>query len=367
MRTRSGARFTRWLSPFAILFALIAITKAAEPAPTAPSLPLAGGLPVIVRTGLRFEEIADINENERSCTATVDLRLRWTDARLAYPKEDGALYQNFTDAAAEARLAAMWVPRVELANTMGTPSFRAVSLRIYPEGRVELMQRTTSKFATAFHPQRFPFDQQTLGVEIVVRGEDQDRVVLDYHQDDLTFSTAAPDRKLDRWKLGLTNIRREPLPGLYGALHSRLWVELQIRRQFTMAMAPIFIPLFASLLIPLMAIYMNKVEDGEFQIDAFELCNIVIGGLFAVIALNFTVNSAYPMLGDADNTVTRLFGLNYLVLAAALAIIITLFRFNLVQRAFGKYVQEQLYHCIVWAGPLLVLATAVALLLVAMA
>jgi uncharacterized membrane protein YidH (DUF202 family) len=86
-----------------------------------------------------------------------------------------------------------------------------------------------------------------------------------------------------------------------------------------------------------------------------------------VIALNFTVNSAYPMLGGADNTVTRLFGLNYLVLGAALTIIITLCRFNLVQRAAGKYVQEQLYLSIVWAGLILVLATAIALLLVAMA
>ena len=32
---------------------------------------------------------------------------------------------------------------------------------------------------------------------------------------------------------------------------------------------------------------------------------------------------------------SRLFGLNYLVLGAALTIIITLFRFNLVQRAVG--------------------------------
>ena len=58
------------------------------------------------------------------------------------------------------------------------------------------------------------------------------------HQDDLEFSGSGSDRNLDRWALGLTNIRREPLPGLYGVLHSRLWVELQIRRQFPMAMAP---------------------------------------------------------------------------------------------------------------------------------
>lgn len=353
-------RLTWWLA----VFLVPAVPGFSDPAP---SLPLGGGLPVIVRTGLRFEQIAAIDENQASCTATVDLRLRWQDARLAYPKEDGAAFRNFKDAAAETQMARMWVPTVELANTIGSPTFRTASLRIYPDGRVELMQRTSTKFATSFDPQRFPFDQQKLAVEVTVRGEDQERVMLDYHQDDLEFSGTGSDRSLDRWTLGLTNIRREPLRGLYGASHSRLWVELQIRRQFTMAMAPIFIPLFASLLIPLMAIYMNKIEDGEFQIDAFELCNIVIGGLFAVIALNFTVNSAYPMLSGADNTVTRLFGLNYLTLGAALAIIITLFRFNLVQRACGKYVQEQLYLSIVWAGPLLVLATAVALLLVAMA
>ena len=364
MRAKSRVRSIRWRWLFAVFLALSAVTAFSE---SAPSLPLGGGLPVVVRTGLRFEEISAINENEGSCTATVDLRLRWQDARLAYPKEDGSAFQNYKDAAAETRMAGMWAPKVELANTIGSPAFRTTSLRIYPDGRVELMQRTNTKFATSFDPQRFPFDQQKLAVEVVVRGEDQDRVVLDYHQDDLEFSGSGSGQNLDRWALGLANIRREPLPGLYGVLHSRLWVELQIRRQFTMAMAPIFIPLFASLLIPLMAIYMNKVEDGEFQIDAFELCNIVIGGLFAVIALNFTVNSAYPMLSGADNTVTRLFGLNYLVLGAALAIIITLFRFNLVQRACGKYVQEQLYLSIVWAGPLLVLGTAIALLLVAMA
>lgn len=352
----------QWL--LTVLLALPAVTGFSEPAP---SLPLGGGLPVIVRTGLRFEEIAAVNESEGACTATVDLRLRWQDARLAYPKEDGAAFQSFKDATAEARMATMWVPKVELANAIGTPAFRTSSLRIYSDGQVEWMQRTSTKFATAFDPQRFPFDQQKLAAEVTVRGDDQDRVVLDYHQDDLNFSAGGSDRNLDRWALGLTNIRREPLPGLYGALHSRLWVELQIRRLFTMAMAPIFIPLFASLLIPLMAIYMNRVEDGEFKIEAFELSNIVIGGLFAVIALNFTVNSAYPMLSGADNTVTRLFGLNYLVLGVAFGIIITLFRFNLVQRAYGKYVQEQLYLSIVWAGPLLVLATAIALLLVAMA
>ncbi len=32
-----------------------------------------------------------------------------------------------------------------------------------------------------------------------------------------------------------------------------------------------------------------------------------VGGLFAVIALNFTVNSTYQLLGTNDNPVARLF------------------------------------------------------------
>ena len=95
----------------------------------------------------------------------MDLRLRWTDARLAYPKEDGSAFQSFEEQRRETRLAAMWAPKVELANTIGSPAFRATSLRIYTDGRVELMQRASTKFTTTFDPRRFPFSQQKLAVE----------------------------------------------------------------------------------------------------------------------------------------------------------------------------------------------------------
>ena len=45
--------------------------------------------------------------------------------------------------------------------------------------------------------------------------------------------------------------------------------------------ATIFIPLFASLLIPLMAPWMNGAKEGGFDIEGFELANFIIGGLFA--------------------------------------------------------------------------------------
>lgn len=50
---------------------------------------------------------------------------------------------------------------------------------------------------------------------------------------------------------------------------------------------------------------------GAAPTEPFEQANVIVGGLFAVIALNFTLNAEYGMLGSTDNTVRRLFTLNY--------------------------------------------------------
>jgi hypothetical protein len=127
------------------------------------------------------------------------------------------------------------------------------------------------------------------------------------------------------------------------------------------------VPLLASLLIPLLAIWLNRSNNGEFEIKAFELTNIVIGGLFAIIALNFTINSERSILASSANTVSLLFGLNYLALAAALVINICLFRFNTVRLIAGRHVQHETVRYITWALPIAIVATALALILIAAA
>ncbi len=94
--------------------------------------------------------------------------------------------------------------------------------------------------------------------------------------------------------------------------------------------------------------------------------NLIVGGLFAVIALNFTVNATYQVLGTGDNPVSRLFALNYVTLGISLMINVLLFRFNVVARWFGRYVQEQLYLFLIWAVPLLMVVTAASVILAAM-
>lgn len=353
----------------AVAAALLGAEPAAAQAPALTTIPLGQGLPVLVRTGLYYAEVGALDESSQTFDATVDLRLRWKDARLRYPaSETPKGFQDLRGPAAEERLAAIWSPEIELANLDGDEARNSTSLRIFPNGQVELIRRAEGTFSMSFDVESFPFDTQKLEVLLAARCDNQDQVVLDFRQEDVDFSRAAPDVEVDGWIPGLVRLERDPEPGWYGETHSRISAALEMRRRLGTSIAPIFIPLLASLLIPLTALWMNKVDaDGSFAVEAFELANIIIGGLFAVIALNFTVNSEYATLGSGDNTVTRLFGLNYLTLAASLAVIIGLFRFGAAKRAFGSAVQEQLYLYLVWAVPLLVGATAIALLLVAMA
>jgi hypothetical protein len=331
-------------------------------------LPTDKGLPVRVKVAVSYIEITAFNENTGSFNATVDLRLRWEDPRLKRPSEEQTDPPKvYRGPDAQAQIAKIWVPEAEPVNRRGNATFSAAGLRLFPDGQVEMIRRVTAEFTTPFEVERFPFDRQQLRFEIAVRNQTSDAVALEFEQQDLDVSRAAAAASLDGWVIGFVSLSAKPLAGWYGASHARVIASLEITRQSSGVAAAIFVPLFASLLIPLLGIWLNKTEDGVFQIDTFEFVNLIVGGLFAVIALNFTVNSMYQVLTGGDNPVNRLFTLNYATLGISLLVNILLFQFSVVERMFGRYVQEQLYFFLSWAVPVLVFTMAGAILLVAIA
>ena len=327
------------------------------------SIPLDAGLPLNVKVGTAFNAIS-INENEGNFAATLDLRVRWKDTRLAYPAtETPRGFREYRGESATQRLTDIWTPELGFFNSKDAAT-ESTGLRIFPDGRVEIMRRVTGSFTTAFDATAFPFDKHILFVEVAA-GQRNDQVTLLALQDELNFSQASPDIAIDGWNLGFVNIRRDSTAGWYGEASDKMMIGLGVSRQAEKFIAPIFIPLLASLLIPLLAIWMNKAEVGDFKVEAFELANIIIGGLFAVIALNFTVNGEYKVIASGDNSVTRLFGLNYLSLGVGLLVNVFMFRFHVLKRLFGQYVQEQAFNYVLWAIPTLVFGTAITVFLVA--
>lgn len=309
-------------------------------------------------------------KNAATFRATVDIRLRWEDLRLRRPADEAKDPPRvFRGAEAEAEAKKIWIPEIAVANLAGDAAAPAdTGLRVFPDGRVELMRRITGDFSTRYDVSRFPFGEQQLQVRLVVRDLTANQLGLAFDQDDLDFSRPAAEAGLEGWNLRFVNLGVEPLAGWYGGSHATLTASLEITRRPGPTIAAIFVPLLASLLIPLLTIWLNRAEeDGTFKVEAFELVNVLIGGLFAVIALNFTVNSVFEVLESGDNPVNRLFTLNYITLAVCLAINVLLGRFAIVAGVFGNYVQEQLYHFLMWAIPAMVLLTAASIILVALA
>ena len=331
-------------------------------------LPREKGLPVIVKVGLQFLDVTNVNDDEEAFDATLDLRLRWQDPRLAYPPGEAPRgFKETLGDAAEARLAQIWKPDVRLANQSGEPTARRRGLRLFPTGHVELMERVTARFTAPMDMDRFPFDRQRLEVQVLCVADGVEEVSLESRREDLEFSNERVGLAAAGWQAGVVDVRGDRVPGWHGDSHARLRVHLEVIREAGASVSAIFIPLVASLLIPLLALWLNRIEEGEFQIEAFELTNVIVGGLFAVIALNFTVSAEHRSLGAGHNPVTSLFALNYVTLAVSLVANMALFRFNVVKRLWGRYAQEEVYAWLVWAVPLLVFATASAIVVAAMA
>jgi len=349
-----------------LAFALAAWLLGLTAASAATDLPREKGLPLAVKGAVAFVEIGGFEENTATFKGTVDIRLRWEDPRLRRkPEEQSQPPLVLRGVAAAAELAKIWSPPFTITNLRGQPEATETGLRLFADGQVELSQRIKGNFATPQDVERFPFDQQKLEIKLAIKEYATDAVAFAFIQDDLDFSRPAGSASLDGWELKFVNLKADDSPGWYGESHAVLTAGLDIARKPGPAIAAIYIPLFASLLIPMLAIWLHRIEDGVFQIDTFELVNVIIGGLFAVIALNFTVNSAFQALGASDNSVNRLFALNYIALGTSLLINVVLCRFSLVARWFGVYVQEQLFLVLLWAVPLLILTMALSFILVA--
>ncbi|MBF0267011.1 MAG: hypothetical protein HQL44_00315 [Alphaproteobacteria bacterium] len=332
------------------------------------SIPHGNGLPVVVRPALFFNHLESFDDNAGTFEATVDLRLTWIDSRLRYPAKEALRgYKEYRVSAAEKEIAKIWTPTIRHVNRVGDPAFSERRLRIFPNGMVEVIDRITATYKTPVETSRFPFDRQNLEIVMVVQEDTVETVDMNFTSDDVGFSRISKNAELDGWSTGLVGLKRELVNGWNGDRYAKIVASLTVSRVATSSIATIFIPLFASLLIPFLATWMNRAQDGEFDVDAFELGNVIIGGLFAVIALSFTFSSSFPALSSGDNTVTRLLGLNYVALAFGTIITVVFYRYKLPARWFGVYVQEQAFLFLSWAFPILFIATGLAFVFVSAA
>lgn len=253
----------RWM--FGALLALVTVCAMAGMARAETTLPKEAGLPVNVDVGVAFVVLHNFDENQGTFRATVDLRLRWQDRRLHDPGANvGTPPQTFTGKAADEKMRNIWIAPVVFANQRGPAAASSQGLRLYPSGAVELIHRITADFDVDVDVGKFPFDRQKLRVDAKVDSLPLSLVALRFGQAELDFSRAARDVEVPGWSTGMVDLRSSPTAGWYNVPQARVMASLELKRQPGLLVASIFIPLLSSLLIPFLAIWLNRIEDGIF-------------------------------------------------------------------------------------------------------
>lgn len=135
--------------------------------------------PTPVKVDIYFDDLTDISVVRNSFRVTAQMVLQWADPRLARlfnPKDPDT--RNLEGPAAEALLARLWHPEVEIMNECGQRRASARALRISRDGRATLYE----KFDTEAHLHGdmyfFPFATAQLRLAISTIMQDEKFLLL---------------------------------------------------------------------------------------------------------------------------------------------------------------------------------------------
>jgi hypothetical protein len=127
------------------------------------------GPPTSVQVAVFVIDITKIDDIDQSFTASLYFRVGYKDPRLADPAAPGERIFSLDQ---------IWWPDLGLINRRDLQTIFANELRVDPEGNVVYRQRVYGDFSARLNLRAFPFDTQTLPIEVTAYSLGPDEVTL---------------------------------------------------------------------------------------------------------------------------------------------------------------------------------------------
>ncbi len=121
--------------------------------------------PVPVEIDFFLLDVTAVNGADETFSARLYFEMRWKDSRQAFAPEAGATRMIYTGTALDEQQNKIWWPGVSVDNESSAELSDQV-LTIYADGTVHYEGRMTGTFQSAMDLRRFPFDTQTLHVQL---------------------------------------------------------------------------------------------------------------------------------------------------------------------------------------------------------
>lgn len=122
--------------------------------------------PVVADLGLYIEEIPEINEINNTFVIEGRLDLVWCDPRLKHTDQSGEGFEIFLEEDAQEKLNSIWWPDITFTNEVEGRDIANEELIVHENGTVEYREKFTVTLEAKYDLYKFPFDKQTLEVEI---------------------------------------------------------------------------------------------------------------------------------------------------------------------------------------------------------
>ncbi|HWB05274.1 MAG TPA: hypothetical protein VG796_19735 [Verrucomicrobiales bacterium] len=131
------------------------------PLPPSPPRPDAEAGPTKISVALWITDVSKIDSVAQNFTASIVLFLRWHDSRLA--RSEPGIKQYSTDE--------VWHPQWLIVNECGKAEHSLPEkITVTPDGNAIYHQRLVGTFSQALDLSRFPFDQGTFRIHLIVTG-----------------------------------------------------------------------------------------------------------------------------------------------------------------------------------------------------
>ncbi len=269
------------------------------------SSPSVDGQPVIIEVVMVMVDIDEISSADQSFVANFFYSVRWNDPRLAH---DGT-------SAVIKPIDEVWNPNLQILNLQKIFKTMSEMVRIEPDGTVIYQQRVWGNFSQPFDLRYFPFDQQTIAIQLVSANEEGEDVV--FVQDPARVSGLARKFSLADWDVRNWAIEPSQFELLKGSqVLPMITMSLTVTRQTGYYLMKFILPLIFIVAMSWIAFWIHPSESGtQFS--------VAVTSMLTLIAYRFAVDTLLPRVSYMTRMDFFIFFATFLMFLTLVEVVIT--------------------------------------------
>lgn len=137
--------------------------------------------PVVIKTGIFLVDITHIDVPSVPIphfTAEYIISLSWTDNRLIFETSNPIQYRQYHDKEVDQQLEKIWWPEIAIPNQDGPRIAENKILKIFPNGKIQYLEKFKINLKMHSNLTRFPFDEQYFKLLLEIFDWDTSQVTL---------------------------------------------------------------------------------------------------------------------------------------------------------------------------------------------